>query len=32
MFWSINAFWEFNEKHVVAGDVLKALLAAQFLL
>ena len=32
MFWSINASRELNEKHVVAEDVLKALLAAQFLL
>ena len=32
MLWSINALWEFNEKHVVAGGILKALLAAQFLL
>ena len=32
MFWSINALGEFNEKHVVAGGILKALLAAQFFL
>ena len=32
MFWSINASKEFNEKHVVAGGILKALLAAQLLL